>query len=141
MSGGHGVAPQLCRQDYRGTSFIGIDLYTTDADQPCAALPADNDATVYIDDASAYEGIQGVRHRAVNLLKGEFAKDQSITNVIQSFRACCNAYTKERVTRVSIQRLKRCINEFCVRYSARNHYTAEPTRMVGMRPSYRELVG
>ena len=48
------------------------------------ARHADKCTKVYTDDASAYRGIQGVRHRAAQHSTGEFVNNQANKNRIES---------------------------------------------------------
>ena len=87
------------------------------------ARHAEKDAAVYTDDASAYRGIQGVRHRAVKHSVGEFVKDQAHTNGIESFWSLLKRGYYGTYHNMSIQHLKRYVNEFCGRHNVRDAHT------------------
>ncbi len=110
------------------------------------ARQANEGATVYTDDASAYRGIQGVRHRAVKHSVGEFVKDQGDTNGIESFWSLLKRGYYGTYHNMSTQHLKRYVNKFCGRHNVRDAHTAEQmgmgvTGMVGKRLRYKDLVG
>ena len=105
---------------------------------------AEMDATVYTDDASAYRGVKGVRHRTVKHSVGEFVKGQAHTNGIESFWALLKRGYYGTYHKMSTQHLKRYVNEFCGRHNVRDADTADQMGrlvkgMVGKKLRYKDL--
>ena len=101
-------------------------------------------ATVYTDDAAAYNGIP-FDHASVRHSVGEFVRDMAHTNGIESFWSMLKRAHKGVYHKISAKHLQRYVNEFAGRHGVRERGTLDQMQsvvagMVGKRLSYRELV-
>lgn len=109
------------------------------------ARHASKGADVYTDDASAYRGVKGVRHRTVKHSSGEYVHYNVHTNGIESFWSMFKRGIYGTYHKMSVQHLQRYVNEFVGRHNVRELDTVEQmgrvvTGMVGKRLRYRDLV-
>ena len=107
---------------------------------------ASKGADVYTDDASAYQGMTGVRHRTVKHSSGEYVHYDIHTNGIESFWSMFKRGIYGTYHKMGVQHLQRYVNEFVGRHNVRELDTVEQmgrvvTGMVGKRLRYRDLVG
>lgn len=101
-------------------------------------------ATVYTDEAAAYEGMP-FNHEAVKHSVGEYVRDMAHTNGIESFWSMLKRGYIGTYHWMSEKHLQRYINEFAGRHSMRELHTVEQLRvlasgLVGKRLKYEELV-
>ena len=101
-------------------------------------------ATVYTDDARAYQGLD-FDHETVNHSVSEYVRDQAHTNGIESFWATLKRGYHGTFHHISPKHLHRYVNEFATRHNLRPKDTQEMmtetvARMVGKRLTYGELI-
>ena len=101
-------------------------------------------ATVYTDEAAAYQGIP-FAHEAVRHSVGEYVRDMVHTNGIESFWSLLKRAHKGTFHQISPEHLNRYVQEFAGRHNMRNLDTLDQMAAVarsmdGKRLSYRELV-
>ena len=104
----------------------------------------DPDATVYTDEASAYERIP-FEHEAVKHAVGEYVRGQVHTNGVESFWSMLKRAHKGTFHKISSQHLQRYVSEFAGRHNIREFDTLEQMAYIasGMEQSqlrYKELV-
>lgn len=107
---------------------------------------AEDGATVYTDEATAYKGMADVKHEAVKHSVGEYVRDQATTNGIESFWALMKRGYYGIYHHWSDKHMERYIDEFEGRYNARGLDTVDQMRLLaigmgGKRLMYAELVG
>ncbi len=103
---------------------------------------AEDGATVYTDEAKAYEGLpnrEAVKHSA-----GEYVKGQAHTNGIESFWSMLKRAHKGTFHKMSEKHMQRYVNEFAGRHNMRPHDTFDQmtliaTGMNGKRLTYLDL--
>ena len=105
----------------------------------------DRQATVYTDEASAYNGLRRA-HEAVRHSAGEYVRNMAHTNGIESHWAMLKRGHDGIYHHFSIKHLGRYINEFAGRHNSRPLDTEEQMsllvrRCVGKRLTYADLVG
>ena len=106
---------------------------------------ASKGADVYTDDASAYQGMTGMRHRTVKHSSGEYVHYNVHTNGINSFWSMFKRGIYGTYHKMGVQHLQRYVNEFVGRHNVRELDTVEQmgrivAGMVGKRLRYRDLV-
>ena len=102
------------------------------------------DATVYTDEATAYEGLP-FEHGAVKHSVKEFVRGQIHTNGMESFWSMLKRAHKGTFHKLSPKHLQRYVNEFAGRHNLRESdtidmMTALTAGMGGKRLRYRELI-
>ena len=105
---------------------------------------ADKDATVFTDDAKAYEGIP-FKHKTVKHSVSEYVNGQASTNGIESFWALLKRGYHGTFHHISEKHLHRYVTEFANRHNRRpqdtevmmqEHFAA----LIGKRLIYRDLI-
>ena len=101
-------------------------------------------ATVYTDEAAAYQGIP-FAHEAVRHSVGEYVRDMVHTNGIESFWSLLKRAHKGTFHQISPEHLNRYVQEFAGRHNMRNLDTLDQMALVarsmdGKRLRYRELI-
>ena len=76
-------------------------------------------ATVFTDEARAYQGMKGVSHETVNHGMGEYVCNVTHTNGIESFWSMLKRAYQGTFHHISPKHLKRYINEFAGRHNVR----------------------
>ena len=102
-------------------------------------------ATVYTDEASAYEGLP-FNHESVKHSVAEYVRDQAHTNGIESFWAMLKRAHTGTFHKMSPKHLNRYVNEFAGKHNIRDSDTIDQMRhvvagLVGKRLMYRDLIG
>ena len=105
---------------------------------------AEPDATVYTDEAAAYQGIANP-HETVNHSACEYVRGQVHTNGIESFWAMLRRGHQGTFHKISPKHLQRYVNEFATRHNMREEDTIammEKTvsMMGGKRLTYADLI-
>ena len=100
-------------------------------------------ATVYTDEACAYEGV-AVRHESVKHSIGEYVRHMAHVNGIESFWATLKRAHKGTFHRLSRKHLQRYINQFTGKHRVRSMDTIHQmetvvVHLVGKRLIYKEL--
>ena len=103
-----------------------------------------SDATVYTDDASAYEDLP-FKHDAVKHSVKEFVRGQIHTNGMESFWSMLKRAHKGTFHKLSPKHLQRYVDEFAGRHNCRDADTVDQmaaltTGMGGKRLRYRDLI-
>ena len=103
---------------------------------------ADPAATVYTDEARAYEGLP-LAHEAVKHSVGEYVRGKALTNGIESFWSMLKRAHMGTYHKMSHKHLDRYVNEFTGRHNARELGTEDQMSHVvrsmrGKRTPYRE---
>ena len=101
-------------------------------------------ATVYSDDASAYDGLP-FAHETVKHSVSEYVRDMAHTNGVESFLATLKRAHKGVFHKFSPKHLDRYVQEFAGKHNHRDADTADQMRglverMDGKRLRYRELI-
>ena len=101
-------------------------------------------ATVYSDDASAYEGLP-FPHETVKHSVSEYVRDMAHTNGVESFWATLKRAHKGVFHKISPKHLDRYVTEFAGKHNHRDADTADQMRglverMDGKRLRYRDLI-
>ena len=101
-------------------------------------------ATVYSDDASAYEGLP-YPHETVKHSVGEYVRDMAHTNGVESFWATLKRAHKGVFHKLSPKHLDRYVQEFAGKHNHRDADTADQMRglvesMDGKRLRYQDLI-
>ena len=107
---------------------------------------ASAEAAVYTDEASAYAGVPAASHETVNHSAGEYVRGPVHTNSIESFWALFKRGYYGTYHHMSVQHLRRYLDEFAGRHNSRSADTAEQMRrmvrgMVGRRLTWKTLAG
>ena len=78
-------------------------------------------ATVYTDDATAYEGLAkyGYTHETVTHSVGEYVRDQAHTNGAESFWPCLKRGYYGVYHKMSPKQLQEYVDQFCARQHVR----------------------
>ncbi|MXZ44705.1 MAG: IS1595 family transposase [Gammaproteobacteria bacterium] len=102
-------------------------------------------ATVYTDEATAYQGMVDFEHKSVKHSVGEFVKGMASTNGIESFWAMLKRGYMGTYHKMSAKHLARYVNEFVGRHNIRDLDTIEQmicvTRLMkGKQLQYKELI-
>ena len=105
---------------------------------------ADDDATVYTDDAAAYEGIP-FDHESVKHSVSEYVDGMAHTNGIESFWSMLKRAHKGTFHKISPKHLQRYVSEFAGEHNVRESGTLAQmrdtvARLVGRRLLYRDLI-
>ncbi|MCY4050349.1 MAG: IS1595 family transposase [Gammaproteobacteria bacterium] len=121
-----------------------IDNPDKDTLQGFVADNADQDAKVYTDGATAYDGLP-FDHEAVNHSVSEYVKDQAHTNGIESHWALLKRGYHGVYHKMSPKHLQRYVNEFAGRHNDRRCDTIEQMNkivqgMTGKRLRYADLI-
>ena len=100
-------------------------------------------ATVYTDEAAAYQGLP--KHETCNHSAGEYVKDQAHTNGMESFWSMLKRAHDGTFHKLSPKHLQRYVNEFAGKHNIRDKDTIDQMAgvvagLVGKRLMYRELV-
>ncbi len=103
-------------------------------------------AKVYTDEASGYVGVPAASHETVNHAAGEYVRGTVHTNSIESFWALFKRGYYGTYHHLSVQHLRRYLDEFAGRHNSRSADTAEQMRrmvrgMVGHRLTWKTLAG
>lgn len=101
-------------------------------------------ATVYTDEARAYQGMNDFIHEAVNHSVSEYVRDMAHTNGIESFWAVLKRAHKGVYHKFSVKHLQRYVTDFAGRHGVRNADTIKQMEhivagMVGKRLTYKAL--
>ena len=101
-------------------------------------------ATVYTDDAAAYQGMP-FDHASVRHSVGEYVDGMAHTNGIESFWSMLKRAHKGVYHKISAKHLQRYVDEFAGRHGVREDDTITQMQnvvagMVGKRLMYRDLV-
>ena len=101
-------------------------------------------ATVYSDEAAAYEGLP-FQHEAVKHSVGEYVRDMAHTNGMESFWAMLKRAHTGTFHKMSPKHLNRYVNEFAGKHNVRESDTIIQmrglvTRLMGRSLGYRRLV-
>ena len=104
----------------------------------------ESDATVYTDEASAYEGLPRT-HEAVKHSVGEYVRGQVSTNGVESFWSMLKRAHKGTFHKLSPKHLDRYVQEFAGRHNVRELGTLAQmrdtvARMIGRNLFYRDLI-
>ncbi len=102
-------------------------------------------ATVYTDDATAYQNMYGFDHKSVKHSVGEFVRKKAHTNGMESFWALLKRGYYGTYHKMSLKHLQRYVNEFAGRCSIRDVDTVKQMQsvvagMIGKRLMYKELI-
>ena len=102
-------------------------------------------ATVYTDEARAYQGMKGFEHETVNHSAGEYVRDMAHTNGIESFWAMLKRGYQGTFHFMSHKHLDRYVAEFAGRHNIRPLDTIDimkfiARRMDGTRLKYSDLI-
>ena len=100
-------------------------------------------ATVYTDEASAYDGLSN--HESVGHSVGEWVRGMAHTNGVESFWSMLKRAHKGVYHKLSAKHLQRYVNEFAGRHNIREMDTLEQMQhvvagMIGKRLMYKELI-
>ncbi len=103
-------------------------------------------ATVYTDEHSGYQGLQGYNHQSVKHSVGEYVRDMAHTNGIESFWSMLKRAHTGTFHKMSPKHLQRYVNEFTGRQGIREKDTQAQmaevvTALVGRQLAYRQLIG
>ena len=132
----------------RSTNMVNAEV-TRSVNGPAlrgfVSLHAGKETVVYTDDALAYRDMPGIRHQAVKHSIGQYVDGKAHTNGIESFWALLKRGYYGTYHKMSVQHLKRYVNEFSGRHNVRNANTADQmskvvSGMVGKRLRYKDLV-
>lgn len=101
-------------------------------------------ATVYTDEAAAYEGLP-FEHESVKHSVAEYVRDQAHTNGIESFWSMLKRAHTGTFHKMSPKHLNRYVNEFAGKHNIRDADTIDQMRhvvagLVGKRLMYRDLI-
>ena len=101
-------------------------------------------ATVYTDEARAYQGMADFIHEAVNHSAAEYVRDMAHTNGIESFWAVLKRAHKGVYHKFSVKHLQRYVTDFAGRHNVRKMDTLPQMEfivkgMVGKRLTYKAL--
>lgn len=112
--------------------------------QGFVAEHAEPDATVYTDDAKAYQGMP-FEHESVKHSVGEYVREMAHTNGMESFWALLKRGYQGTYHKMSPKHLHRYVNEFSGRHNVRDNDTVDQMAgivadMVGKRMTYDELI-
>lgn len=105
---------------------------------------AAQNATVYTDEAAAYDGMPFV-HKAINHSVGEYVRGMVHTNGIESFWAMLKRAHQGTFHKISPKHLQRYVNEFAGKHNFRNSGTIAQmrntvVRLIGRNLFYRDLI-
>lgn len=105
-----------------------------------------NGATVYTDEARAYQNLPNHEHEAVCHSVCEYVNGMAHTNGIESFWAMLKRAHKGTFHQMSAKHLQRYVNEFSTRHNMRHEDTIVMMQktvamMIGKRLMYKDLVG
>ena len=101
-------------------------------------------ATVYTDEASAYEGLP-FNHESVKHSVGEYVRDMAHTNGMESFWSMLKRAHTGTFHKMSPKHLNRYVNEFAGKHNIRDKDTIDQMRhlvagLVGKRLMYSDLI-
>ncbi len=104
---------------------------------------ADPSATVYTDDASAYDGLP-FQHESVKHSVGEYVREMAHTNGVESFWSTLKRAHKGTFHKISPKHLNRYVQEFAGKHNARELDTLEQMGCIvrgleGKHVSYKRL--
>ena len=144
--GGHGKAIVAGVKD-RGTNEVTARVVPEVHRKSLMGFVRDNvkpGATVYTDQAAAYQGMSGFTHESVNHSAGEYVREQAHTNGIESFWALLKRGYQGTYHKMSKKHLERYVNEFAGRHNGRDNDTKDQMSaiargMSGRRLRYEEL--
>ena len=107
---------------------------------------AEPGATLYTDEAKAYQGMSDYDHEAVKHSVSEYVRDMAHTNGIESFWSLLKRGYVGTFHHISPQHLHRYVAEFATRHNLRSEDTIEimqatVARMIGKRLTYDALIG
>ena len=103
-------------------------------------------ATVITDGSTAYHGLAGVRHFAVQHSVGQYVRGMAHTNGIESFWSLLKRGFYGTYHKISVKHLQRYVNEFAGRHNIRDLDTIKQMAalahgMGGKRLTYKQLTG
>ena len=131
----------------RATNKVNARVVTENDKPTLQAFVGDNaapGATVYTDDASAYEGIPNP-HETVKHSVSEYVRGAAHTNGIESFWAMLRRGHQGTFHKISPKHLQRYVNEFATRHNMREEDTIAMMErtvamMGGKRLTYADLI-
>ena len=133
-------------KDRKTNEVTATVVNNTDADalQGFVTEKTEESATVYTDDARAYNGIERP-HQSVEHSVSEYVNGMARTNVIESFWAMLKRGYHGTCHHMSEKHLNRYVNEFSGRHNVRSNDTIDQMSklvrdMIGGQLPYRELV-
>ncbi len=102
-------------------------------------------ATLYTDDATAYDGMMDFEHESVKHSAAEYVRGMTHTNGIESFWSMLKRAHKGTFHKLSAKHLQRYVNEFAGRHNIRELGTLDQMRdtvahLVGRDLLYRDLI-
>ncbi|MCY4430928.1 MAG: IS1595 family transposase [Rhodospirillales bacterium] len=102
-------------------------------------------ATLYTDEAAAYQGEWGYAHEAVKHSVGEYVRGMASTNGVESFWSMLKRAHKGTFHKISPKHLNRYVQEFAGKHNFRESGTLAQmrntvARLVGHRLLYRDLI-
>ncbi len=102
-------------------------------------------ATLYSDEAKAYDGMSDFDRETVNHSVGEYVREQAHINGMESFWSMVRRAHKGTFHKISPKHLQRYVNEFATRHNLREEDTIEMmvktvAMMVGKRLTYADLI-
>ena len=102
-------------------------------------------ATVYTDEARAYQNMEGYEHESVNHSVAQYVNDMAHTNGIESFWAGLKRGYHGTFHQISKKHLNRYIGEFATRHNMRKEDTVKMMErtaflMIGKRLTYDRLI-
>ena len=143
--GTSGKTAVLGAKDRASNQVSATVVESTDKEtlQSFVASKAAPDATVYTDDAKAYQGLE--HHESVKHSVGEYVRDHAHTNGIESFWATLKRAHKGTFHKISPKHLNRYVQEFAGKHNIRKldtavQMTAVAAGLVGKRLMYRDLI-
>ena len=131
----------------RATNQVAAKIVTsTDKEtlQGFVTEHSEPDATVYTDEASAYEGLPRT-HEAVKHSVGEYVRGKASTNGVESFWSMLKRAHEGTFHKISPRHLNRYVQEFAGKHNIRDlgtlaQMTALAAGLVGKRLMYRDLI-
>ena len=144
--GGVGKSAVIGAKDRETNKVRATVIGKTDAEtlQGFVADSAAKGATVYTDNAAAYQGML-FKHESVRHSTGEYVKEMAHTNGIESFWSTLKRAHKGVYHKISEKHLDRYVRQFAGKHNAREDATIIQMQnvvvgMVGKRLMYRDLV-
>ena len=131
----------------RATNKVHAEVVTDTGKETLHDFVAENaepDATVYTDDAAAYEGIPNP-HESVKHSVSEYVDGMAHTNGIESFWSMLKRAHKGTFHKISAKHLQRYVSEFAGKHNIRDSGTLAQmqdtvARLVGRRLLYSDLI-
>jgi transposase-like protein/nitrogen fixation protein FixH len=128
---------QVCAQAIRETDRLTLRTFVR--------KNVEQGATLYTDEAAAYQGEWGYDHEAVKHSVGEYVREMASTNGVESFWSMLKRAHKGTFHKISPKHLNRYVQEFAAKHNLRESGTLAQMRLtvaalVGHRLLYRDLV-